>query len=145
MQSGGSLRPIVIPGEAVGGPGLKPGSGTFSDNGQIFAAQLGVRTERDGLVSVIPLAGRYIPQPGDAIVGEIVDFGPSHWLPPPPPPPPPPPTSPPRHRTVHEGGRCDPVPCPQRRRNQAGPAHDGGPRGAPPPGRHADGGLADES
>jgi exosome complex component RRP4 len=80
MQSSGSLRPIVIPGEAVGGPGLKPGSGTFSDNGQIFAAQLGVRTERDGLVSVIPLAGRYIPQPGDAIVGEIVDFGPSHWL-----------------------------------------------------------------
>ncbi len=27
MQSSGALRPIVIPGEAVGGPGLKPGPG----------------------------------------------------------------------------------------------------------------------
>jgi len=80
MQGSGSLRPIVIPGEAVGGPGLKPGPGTFSENGEIFAAQLGVRTERDGCVSIIPLSGRYIPQRGDAVVGEIVDLGPSHWL-----------------------------------------------------------------
>jgi exosome complex component RRP4 len=80
MQGSGSIRPIVIPGEAVGGPGLKPGPGTFSENGQIFAAQLGVRTEHDGRVAVIPLSGRYIPQRGDAVVGEVIDLGPSHWL-----------------------------------------------------------------
>ena len=78
--SGASLRQIVIPGEAVGGPGLKPGPGTYSEGGQLFAAQLGIRNERDGLVSVIPLGGRYIPQRGDAVIGEIVDLGPSHWL-----------------------------------------------------------------
>ena len=59
---------------------MKPGPGTFSDGGQIYAAHLGVVDERDGLVSVVPLAGRYIPQPGDAVVGEIVDLGASHWL-----------------------------------------------------------------
>jgi exosome complex component RRP4 len=35
---------------------------------------------RDNSVSVIALNGRYMPQPGDAVVGEVVDLGPSHWL-----------------------------------------------------------------
>src|SRR3989449_3579481 len=80
MQSSGALRPIVIPGEAVGGPGLKPGPGTYSEGGQVFAAQLGIRNEHEGVVSVIALNGRYIPQRGDAVIGEVVDQGPSHWL-----------------------------------------------------------------
>lgn len=80
MQGSEGLRPIVIPGEAVGGPGLKPGPGTYSEGGQLFAAQLGIRNERDGLVSVIPLNGRYIPKRGDAVIGEVTDLGPSHWL-----------------------------------------------------------------
>src|SRR2546426_212737 len=75
-----SFRPIVIPGEAVGGPGLKPGPGTYSEGGRVFAAQLGIRNEHEGTVSVIPLNGRYIPQRGDAVIGEVVDQGPSHWL-----------------------------------------------------------------
>src|SRR5207245_7435325 len=41
---------------------------------------LGIRDEHEGLVSVIPLNGRYIPQRGDAVIGEVVDQGPSHWL-----------------------------------------------------------------
>ena len=78
--SGAGLRQIVIPGEAVGGPGLKPGPGTFKSGNEILAAQLGIRTEREGRVSVIPLNGRYLPQRNDAVVGEVVDLGPSHWL-----------------------------------------------------------------
>src|SRR5439155_937302 len=74
------LRPVVIPGEAVRGPGLQPGPATYIEGGQVFAAQLGIRNEHDGLVSVIPLNGRYIPQRGDAVIGEVVDLGPSHWL-----------------------------------------------------------------
>jgi len=79
-ERGAALRQIVIPGEAVGGPGLKPGPGTFKSGDQILAAQLGVRTEHEGRVSIIPLNGRYIPQRGDAVVGEVTDLGPSHWL-----------------------------------------------------------------
>ena len=78
--SGAAARQIVIPGEAVGGPGLKPGPGTFKSGDQILAAQLGIRSEREGRVSIIPLNGRYLPERGDAVVGEVVDFGPSHWL-----------------------------------------------------------------
>ncbi|MGI0148218.1 MAG: KH domain-containing protein, partial [Thermoplasmata archaeon] len=80
MQTSEGLRPIVIPGEAVGGPGLKPGPGTYSEGGQLFAAQLGIRNEHEGFVSVIPLNGRYIPQRGDAVIGEVTDLGASHWL-----------------------------------------------------------------
>lgn len=80
MEGKGPVRQIVIPGEAVGGPGVKPGPGTFGEGGTIYAAQLGVLSERDSVVSVIPLSGRYIPKRGDAVVGEIVDLGPSHWL-----------------------------------------------------------------
>src|SRR5437867_3569344 len=41
----------------------------------------GLQTEfLERLVSVIPLNGRYIPQRGDAVIGEVVDQGPSHWL-----------------------------------------------------------------
>lgn len=78
--SGAAARQIVIPGEVVGGPGLKPGPGTFKSGGEIRAAQVGIRSERDGHVSIIPLNGRYLPERGDAVVGEIVDLGPSHWL-----------------------------------------------------------------
>src|SRR3989337_224321 len=81
MEGKGPVRQIVIPGESVGGPGVKPGPGTFGEGGKVYSAHLGVLAEKDGRVSVIPLSGRYIPEPGDAVVGEVVDVGPSHWLP----------------------------------------------------------------
>jgi len=80
MEGKGQVRQIVIPGETVGAPGMKPGPGTFREGGRIHAALLGVLSERDGVVSVIPISGRYIPEPGDAVIGEVVDMGPSHWL-----------------------------------------------------------------
>src|SRR2546428_9949374 len=73
-------REVVIPGDLLDGHGLKPGSGTFNEGGRIYAARLGVVSERDGLLSVIPLTGRYIPRPRDVIIGKITDLGPSHWL-----------------------------------------------------------------
>lgn len=60
--------------------GLKPGSGTYSEHGRVYAAQLGIRDEREGYLHVIPLGGKYIPREGDAVVGKIIDIGPSFWL-----------------------------------------------------------------
>ena len=73
-------REIVIPGQSLEGPGLRPGPGTFSDGGRIYAALLGIRDERNGVVQVIPLAGRYVPREGDAVIGHVTDTGPGHWL-----------------------------------------------------------------
>jgi len=73
-------REVVIPGQPLEGPGLRPGSGTYSAGGRIFAALLGIRDDRGGEVNVIPLAGRYFPIVGDAVIGQVIEMGVGHWL-----------------------------------------------------------------
>lgn len=80
MESSTPQRQLVIPGELIASGGLKSGEGTYSEDGKVFAAQLGLRSERGGVVSVIPLSGRYIPRADDEVIGQVVDLGPSHWL-----------------------------------------------------------------
>src|SRR3989337_3821857 len=73
-------REVVIPGQPLDGRGLRPGSGTYSEGGRIYAALLGIRDERSGTVNVIPLSGRYMPRPGDAVIGQINDLPPGDWF-----------------------------------------------------------------
>lgn len=73
-------REVVVPGDVLAGENLKPGSGAFSEGGQIYASLLGLRSERGGYVNVVPLSGVYIPEPGDLVVGKVVDIGPTFWL-----------------------------------------------------------------
>lgn len=80
MDGGPVRREVVIPGETVGDRGLRPGPGTYVDRGQIVAATLGVLSVADGVVSVVPIAGQYMPRPGDAVIGRVEDVGPSFWL-----------------------------------------------------------------
>ncbi len=80
MDGGPVGREVVIPGETVGGRGLRPGPGTYVDHDQIVATTLGVRSEEDGVVSVIPISGQYMPRAGDAVIGRVEDVGPSFWL-----------------------------------------------------------------
>ena len=63
MESSQPRRQVVIPGEIVDTRGLKPGLGTYVEGAKILAGQLGIRTEHEGYVDIIPLGGRYIPQP----------------------------------------------------------------------------------
>ena len=80
MDSSSPQRQLVVPGDLIDARGLKPGEGTYSEGGQVYAAQLGIRNERAGEVTVIPLAGRYIPRADDEVIGIVEDMGPSHWL-----------------------------------------------------------------
>ncbi|HLF07703.1 MAG TPA: hypothetical protein VI893_11145, partial [Thermoplasmata archaeon] len=72
-------RELVLPGEVVG-EGLRAGVGTFAKDGKVYASVLGMRQDRDGVVSVIALNGRYIPRRGDSVVGKVVDIGPTSWV-----------------------------------------------------------------
>lgn len=72
-------REVVVPGDFLG-TGFKPGSGTFSEGGRIYASQLGIKKVRGNYINIIPLSGRYMPRPSDLVIGEIVDIAPSHWL-----------------------------------------------------------------
>lgn len=73
-------RELVLPGELLEVKNLKPGIGTFYENGKVYASLLGIKKERAGYINVIPLAGKYIPRIDDAVVGMVIDIGPSHWL-----------------------------------------------------------------
>lgn len=74
-------RAIVIPGYLLGEVGkLKPGRGTFVENGKIYADVLGVVNKNRGYVNVIPLKGRYDPVEGDFVIGTVIEAMPSCWL-----------------------------------------------------------------
>ena len=73
-------REVVVPGDLLDDSGLRPGNGTYVLDGRIYASRLGVKNVFSGMVSIIPLRGRYIPAPGDMVLGMIADIGPSNWL-----------------------------------------------------------------
>jgi exosome complex component RRP4 len=75
-----SAREIVVPGELLAISGKRAGPGTYSEGGKIFASQLGIKSVRTDMISVVPLSGQYMPMRGDLVVGKIVDVGASNWL-----------------------------------------------------------------
>lgn len=73
-------REIVIPGDLLNGDNLKAGVGTYIEDGKIYASKLGIKNIRANYINVVPLGGKYIPRPGDSVIGTIIDIGPSNWL-----------------------------------------------------------------
>ncbi len=80
MVEKGTGRELVVPGDLLGTADLKPGMGAFAEDGKVYAALLGIKNERSGYINIVPLSGRYIPRPGDSVIGMVTDRGPSHWL-----------------------------------------------------------------
>jgi exosome complex component RRP4 len=74
------VREIVVPGELIDAPGLKPGRGVEVVGGKIYSLYLGIKTTRGGYVNVVPLKGKYMPRRGDKVIGKIVDIGPNYWV-----------------------------------------------------------------
>jgi len=73
-------RILVLPGEEIPGRGLKPGPGTYRVGGKVYASQLGLLSPKPPLISVVPLSGRYLPKPGDRVVGTVTDVQSTFWL-----------------------------------------------------------------
>jgi len=80
MDSGPVRREIVIPGDVIGDKSSKPGQGSFVEGDNVYSSLLGIKTAKYGRVGVIRLSGRYMPYPGDFVIGIVEDRGPSHWL-----------------------------------------------------------------
>ena len=79
-KDAGPAREVVVPGDLLDNSGMKAGNGAYVLDGKIYATRLGVKNVFSGTVGVIPLRGRYMPAPGDMVLGMIVDIGPSNWL-----------------------------------------------------------------
>jgi len=80
MNKESTARELVLPGDLLDPGTMKPGEGTYVHDGKIFAAMLGIKSVKSNFVNVIPLGGRYIPAPGDMVIGKVIDIGPSNWL-----------------------------------------------------------------
>ncbi|HUW43081.1 MAG TPA: exosome complex RNA-binding protein Rrp4 [Thermoplasmata archaeon] len=75
-----SERELVLPGDFITDGKFRAGSGTYMDDGKIYASTLGIKSIRSDFVNVVPLAGQYSPKVGDQVIGIVMDMGPSNWL-----------------------------------------------------------------
>ncbi len=73
-------RELVIPGQTLAkGMDLLPGYGTYRDGEEIISKVTGLAKIKERIISVIPLCGKYIPRPGDGVIGIIDDVQPTFW------------------------------------------------------------------
>ncbi|HIQ50283.1 MAG TPA: RNA-binding protein [Nanoarchaeota archaeon] len=73
-------REVVIPGQTLAkGMDLLPGYGTYRYNDEIVSKVTGLVKLKERIISVIPLSGKYVPRPGDGVIGIIEDVQPTFW------------------------------------------------------------------
>lgn len=66
-------RRIVVPGELVTSERKRIGKHVYLRDGNIFSDSVGLVSENDTTVSVIPLEGKYEAEVNDVVVGVVVD------------------------------------------------------------------------
>lgn len=73
-------RELVAPGDTIfEGDEVNPGSGVYEQDNTIKSKYAGLVEYRNGKVRVVPMSGRYIPQEGDIIIGEVSSVSYSSW------------------------------------------------------------------
>jgi exosome complex component RRP4 len=73
-------REIVLPGEILSEGGHMPGAGTYRRGGKVYASMIGIRRMRGNVIELIPLSGKYVPQKGHSLIGQIMEVGSSFWV-----------------------------------------------------------------
>lgn len=74
-------RQCVIPGKSLArGLDYLPGSGCYRSDNEIKSKLLGLIRIKDRFISVVPLAGVYVPKPGDGIIGIVEDMQSTMWI-----------------------------------------------------------------
>jgi exosome complex component RRP4 len=75
-----SDREIVVPGDILAeGMSYLPSGRATRESNKIIAISLGLTNIKGHVVKVIPLAGRYIPKRGDAVIGKITGITRGGW------------------------------------------------------------------
>ncbi|MFT4308965.1 MAG: exosome complex RNA-binding protein Rrp4 [Candidatus Woesearchaeota archaeon] len=73
-------KTVVVPGEVLAnGMDYLPGEGTYRQGEDVIAQQTGLLEVKGRLLKILPLAGKYLPQKGDTIIGKIIDITMSGW------------------------------------------------------------------
>ena len=75
-----SDREIVIPGDVLAeGMSYLPSGRAMREDNKIIATSLGLTNIKGHVIKIIPLAGRYIPKRGDAVIGKITGIARHGW------------------------------------------------------------------
>src|SRR3989344_6098813 len=73
-------RNVVIPGEILAeGMDYLPGDNTYREGEKIYAKILGLVSVAGRVLKITPLAGPYLPQIEDKIIGKVTDITMSGW------------------------------------------------------------------
>ena len=72
-------RKVVVPGDLLSEDAKRSGEGTYVKNASVYSLLYGLANFRDK-ISVIPLAGKYVPGPGDNVIGVVKDITFSNWI-----------------------------------------------------------------
>lgn len=74
-------RTVVVPGDLVArGLDWLPGQGCYRISSELRSKVLGLVRIKDRMVSVVPLAGAYIPRPGDGVIATVGDMATTFWI-----------------------------------------------------------------
>ncbi|MCX6672357.1 MAG: exosome complex RNA-binding protein Rrp4, partial [Methanothrix sp.] len=72
-------RKVVVPGDLLSEDAKRSGEGTYVKDGSVYSLLYGLANFRDK-INVIPLAGKYVPGPGDNVIGVVKDITFSNWI-----------------------------------------------------------------
>lgn len=72
-------KKLVIPGEFLSDDPSLADEGTYVEDNRVFSTVFGIASFKNR-VRVVPLAGKYIPKPGDLIIGVIKEVTYSNWI-----------------------------------------------------------------
>jgi exosome complex component RRP4 len=73
-------RQLVVPGTLLAEGKYEAGFNVYHDGEKLYASMVGLADMRNDMISVIPLRGCYIPQPGDIVIGKVIECIPTAWM-----------------------------------------------------------------
>jgi len=74
-------KQFVVPGEVLAkGMDNLPAQGTYREDEEIISSQTGLVNINGRLIRIISLEGKYIPKPGDMVIGRVTHIAFSSWM-----------------------------------------------------------------
>ncbi len=71
---------IVIPGDLLAEGNFKYGEGVIRKGNVYYSTLVGLFQDKGEFIQVKSLKGKYIPRPGDLVIGKIVEVGLTNWI-----------------------------------------------------------------
>ncbi|MDP2768051.1 MAG: exosome complex RNA-binding protein Rrp4 [Candidatus Methanoperedens sp.] len=72
-------KKLVIPGEFLSDDANLADEGTYVEDGKVFSSVFGIASLKNH-IRVVPLSGKYIPRPGDLVIGIVTEVSFSNWI-----------------------------------------------------------------